>query len=68
MNIFQKKTTHLLEFLKPKAWFSQFIITYEIWFITDVFPTSSPAHLFAKREKRKRGPRTLQTHDQNLPK
>ena len=31
-------------------------------------PTSSPAHLFAIRGKRKRGPGTLQTRDQNLPK
>ena len=26
-------------------------------------PTSSPAHLFAIRERRKRGPGTLQTRD-----
>ena len=31
-------------------------------------PTSSPAHLFVIRGKRKRGPGTLQTRDQNLPK
>ena len=31
-------------------------------------PTSSPKHLFAIRGKRKRGPGTLQTRDQNLPK
>ena len=30
--------------------------------------TSSPAHLFAIRGRRKRGPGTLQTRDQNLPK
>ena len=30
--------------------------------------TSSPAHLFSIRRKRKRGPGTLQTRDQNLPK
>ena len=30
--------------------------------------TSSPAHLFAIRERRKRGPGTLQTRDQNFPK
>ena len=29
--------------------------------------SSSPAHLFAIRGKRKRGPGTLQTRDQNLP-
>ena len=28
---------------------------------------SSPAHLFAIRGKRKRGPGALQTRDQNLP-
>ena len=32
------------------------------------FASSSPAHLFAIRERRKRGPGTLQTRDQNLPK
>ena len=31
-------------------------------------PSSSPAHLFAIRGRRKRGPGTLQTRDQNLPK
>ena len=31
-------------------------------------PTLSPAHLFPIRGKRKRGPGTLQTRDQNLPK
>ena len=29
---------------------------------------SSPVHLFAIRGRRKRGPGTLQTRDQNLPK
>ena len=29
--------------------------------------TSSPAHLFAKRGRRKRGPGTLHTREQNLP-
>ena len=33
-----------------------------------LLPTSSLAHLFAIRGKRKRGPGTLQTRDQNLPK
>ena len=32
------------------------------------YATSSPAHLFAIRGRWKRGPRTLQTRDQNLPK
>ena len=31
-------------------------------------PTSSPAHLFAIRGRRERGPGTLHTRDQNLPK
>ena len=31
------------------------------------FAPSSPAHLFAIRGRRKRGPGTLQTRDQNLP-
>ena len=31
-------------------------------------PSSSPAHLFTVRGRRKRGPGTLQTRDQNLPK
>ena len=30
--------------------------------------TSSPAHLFAISGRRKRGPGTLKTRDQNLPK
>ena len=33
-----------------------------------LLPTSSLAHLFAIRGKRKRGPGTLQTRDQNFPK
>ena len=33
-----------------------------------ILATSSPAHLFAIRGKQKRGPGTLQTRDQNLPK
>ena len=32
------------------------------------FASSSAAHLFAVRGRRKRGPGTLQTRDQNLPK
>ena len=32
------------------------------------FPTPSPAHLFPVRGRRKRGPGTLQTRDQNFPK
>ena len=32
------------------------------------FASPSPAHLFAIRERRKRGPGTLQTRDRNLPK
>ena len=34
----------------------------------DYRTTSSPAHLFAIRGRPKRGPGTLQTRDQNLPK
>ena len=36
--------------------------------ISLIVPTSSPAHLFAIRGRRKRGPVTLQTCDQHLPK
>ena len=38
------------------------------WQNLTVCATSSPAHLFAIRGRRKRGPGTLQTRDQNLPK
>ena len=43
-------------------------ITIALKFISYISSTSSPAHLFSIRGRRKRGPGTLQTRDQNLPK
>ena len=54
--------------LKKRLWHRRFPVNFAKFLRAPLLSTSSPAHLFAIRGRRKRGPGTLQTRDENLPK
>ena len=58
--------THILKNINTRL--LQEIVSCNSQIVLYFYPTSSLAHLFAIRGRRKRGPGTLQTRDQNLPK